>query len=118
MKLTDRIRLRRWVQADADSLTRLADNRKIRINGWPTLIAAQVIGRCPLWEILPDRTRRHAQGEFQQQLMNLCRSMIGLCRMSLLYSITVYRFGIPPCVERHRVFVAKLWAMWSVPEQR
>jgi hypothetical protein len=79
--------------------------------GWPTLFAARVIGRCPLWLILRDRTRRHAQGEFQQQLANLCRSMMGLCRMSLLYSITIYKFGIPPCVEHHRVFVAKLWAM-------
>jgi hypothetical protein len=44
--------------------------------GCPTLIAARVAKRCgrQLWQILLDRTRRHAQAEFQQQLV--CNSLL------------------------------------------
>ena len=31
--------------------------------------------------------------------------------------IMIYKFGTPPCVERHRVFAAKVWTMWSIHDQ-
>src|ERR1019366_8328567 len=44
--------------------------------GCPTLVAARTTGRCGwrLWQILPDRTRRHAQAELQQQFV--CNALL------------------------------------------
>ena len=65
------------------------------------------LARAPAGHVAADAARR-ADSANEGPIGN---AIIGLCRVSLLYSIMINKFGIPPCVERHRVFVAKLWAM-------
>jgi len=53
----------------------VAGNNRLGVvleKGGPALIAAGVAGRHggQLWQILPDRARRHEQAEFQQQLVS------------------------------------------------
>jgi predicted RNA-binding protein YlqC (UPF0109 family) len=56
----------------------------------------------------------------QGRTVNAIRTILNAVasRVPLLYSIMIYKFGTPLCVERHRVFAAKPWAMWSIHGQR